>query len=195
MVWISDGARGFWGLFERCFAHCATGILDFYHAASHLWTAAMAYQDGNPTRTPRMWFERLRHQLRHGFAHRIIKELDWLSKRPSTAADTQPVLAQVRDYLSDHLEHLRYHQFKKLGLREQVCVGVRTDLTTCCCCDWPGSINALMTYFLTTLWRSLRCPPTARYAAVEKPFFWNHFSSKLARFDSSSTINTLLISA
>ncbi len=67
VVWLSDGARGFWRLFQQCFAHCAIGILDFYHAAQHLGKAASAYQDGNPARTPQMWFERMRHQLRHGF--------------------------------------------------------------------------------------------------------------------------------
>lgn len=115
VIWLSDGARGFWGLFERCFADCATGILDFYHAASYLWTAAITYQDGNPARTPQMWFERLRYQLRHGFVHRIIKELNWLSKRDSTAAETKPVLEKVRDYLITHREHMRYRQFKKQG--------------------------------------------------------------------------------
>ena len=28
--------------------------------------AAQAYHDGNPLRTPQMWFERMRSQLRHG---------------------------------------------------------------------------------------------------------------------------------
>jgi len=31
-------------------------------------------------RTPKLWFARMRHQLRHRFGKRIIKELDWLSK-------------------------------------------------------------------------------------------------------------------
>lgn len=115
VIWISDGAPGFWGIFERCFAQIATGILDFYHAASHLWTAAQAYRDGNPLRTPQMWFERMRSQLRHGFAHRIIDELNWLSKRASTAVETKPVLQQVRDYLTTHREHIRYRQFKQQG--------------------------------------------------------------------------------
>ncbi len=115
VIWLSDGAPGFWRLFERCFAHIATGILDFYHAASHLWTVAQAYHDGNPLRTPQMWFERMRSQLRQGFAHRIIDELNWLSKRASTDAQTKPILRQVRDYLTTHREHMRYRQFKKQG--------------------------------------------------------------------------------
>lgn len=52
VAWISEGARGFWRLYQECFADCAVGILDFYHAAQHLWKAASAYQSGNPARTP-----------------------------------------------------------------------------------------------------------------------------------------------
>lgn len=116
VVWISDGARGFWRLYQECFVQCAIGILDFYHAVQHLWQAANAYQNGNPARTPQQWFARMRHQLRHGFGKRIIKELDWLSKSKNTTDATKPVLRQVRDYLSTHLLHIQYRQFKQMGL-------------------------------------------------------------------------------
>lgn len=116
VVWLSDGARGFWRLYRECFAHRAVGILDFYHAAQHLWQAASAYHDGNPDRTPQMWFARMRYQLRHGFGKRIIKELDWLSKSKNTAEATKPILCQVRDYLLTHIDHIQYRQFKKQGL-------------------------------------------------------------------------------
>jgi hypothetical protein len=116
VVWLSDGARGFWRLFEACFSHLAVGILDFYHAAAHLWQAAEAYQDGNPARTPQMWFKRLRHQLRHGYVHRILSELWWLSRSPHTAPGTQVILRRVHDYLQTHQAHLQYRQFKQQGL-------------------------------------------------------------------------------
>jgi hypothetical protein len=58
----------------------------------------------------------MRHQLRHGFAKRIIKELNWLSKSKNTAEATKPLLRQVRDYLTTYLEHIQYRQFKKIGL-------------------------------------------------------------------------------
>jgi hypothetical protein len=117
VVWISDGARGFWRLFEASFAHCAVGILDFYHAAQHLWQAAEAYQDGNPDRTPKIWFERMRHQLRQGYIHRILKELLWLSSPQSSTSDvTKSELLKVYNYLHDHLKHGQYHQFKQQGL-------------------------------------------------------------------------------
>jgi hypothetical protein len=116
VVWISDGARSFWRLYQECFAHCAIGILDFYHAVQHLWQAASIYSDGNPARTPQMWFRRMRHQLRHGFGKRIIKQLNWLAKSRNTSKPTKLILSQVRDYLQTHLEHIQYRQFKKQGL-------------------------------------------------------------------------------
>ncbi len=116
VVWLSDGARGFWRLFDTCFAHLATGILDFYHAAAHLWQATEAYQDGNPARTPQMWFERLRHQLRHGYVHRILDELIWLARSPNTAASTKPVLQRVHNYFKTHQAHVQYRLFKRQGL-------------------------------------------------------------------------------
>jgi len=69
VVWISDGARGFWRLYRECFV--AVGILDFYHA-QHLWQAASLYQD-NPAHTQQQWFARMRHQLRHGFVSALSK--------------------------------------------------------------------------------------------------------------------------
>ncbi len=117
VVWISDGARGFWQLYRDCFAPIgAVGILDFYHATQHLWQAATAYHDGNPARTPQQWFASLRHRLRHGFGKGIIKELDWLSKSKNTAEATKPILRQVRDYLKLHLDHIQYRSFKQMGL-------------------------------------------------------------------------------
>lgn len=116
VVWLSDGARGFWRLFDTCFASRATGILDFYHAAAHLWQAAAAYQDGNPARTPQMWFERLRHQLGHGYVHRVLKEFQWLSRSPNTAATTQAVLQRVYAYFKRHQDHVQYRTLKQQGL-------------------------------------------------------------------------------
>ncbi len=115
VVWISDGARGFWRLFQQHFAGIAIGILDFYHAAQQLWEVAEAYGNTLPTRTPQQWFERLRHQLRHGYVHCTIQELGRLLNYPSTPASAKPALKRVQQYLSKHLAHLQYRQFKKQG--------------------------------------------------------------------------------
>lgn len=115
VVWISDGARGFWRLFEQYWAGVAVGILDFYHAAQQLWEAADAYGNTLPTRTPKQWFEQLRHQLRHGYVHRIIKEFGRLLKYASTPESAKPTLKRVQQYLSTHLAHVQYRAFKKRG--------------------------------------------------------------------------------
>lgn len=116
VVWISDGARGLWRLYQQRLAEVAIGILDFYHAAQQLWQAVEAYGDTLPTRTPQQWFERLRHQLRYGYVHRIVKEFGQLVKYPSTPASAKPVLQRVGQYLVTHRAHLQYRQFKKSGL-------------------------------------------------------------------------------
>lgn len=116
VVWISDGARGFWGLFEQCFSSVAIGILDFYHATQHLFEAAVSYGHTVKGRTPEQWFTRLRHQLRHGYVHRILSEFDALLRYASTPEAAKPKLQQVRNYLQIHQQHLQYRQFKKLGL-------------------------------------------------------------------------------
>ncbi|PSB24395.1 ISKra4 family transposase [Stenomitos frigidus] len=115
VVWISDGARGFWRLFEQSFAAVAVGILDFYHATQHLWQAAEAYSQTVAGRTPQQWFQRLRHQLRQGSVHHIIKEFSHLLKYASTPDAAKPTLKRVRQYLQIHLQHLKYRQFKQLG--------------------------------------------------------------------------------
>ena len=103
-------------MYQQSWADIAIGILDFYHAAQQLWEAVQAYGNTLPTRTPQQWFERLRHQLRHGYVHRIVKEFERLLKYPSTPESAQPVLQRVGQYLITHRDHLQYRQFKKLGL-------------------------------------------------------------------------------
>lgn len=79
-------------MYEQSFAVIAVGILNFYHATQYLWKAAEAYGQTVPARTPQQWFERLRHQLRHGYVHHIVKELDHLLKYASTPDSAKPTL-------------------------------------------------------------------------------------------------------
>ena len=74
VVWLSDGARGLWHLFEERFAGHATGILDFYHAAQNLWKGAAAWLDGRTTQA-RRWFGWARHRLRHGQPDGVLADL------------------------------------------------------------------------------------------------------------------------
>jgi hypothetical protein len=74
VVWLSDGGRGLWRLFDERFAVYARGILDFYHAAQHLWKGAAAWLDGR-TSQARRWFGWARHRLRHGMPDGVLADL------------------------------------------------------------------------------------------------------------------------
>jgi hypothetical protein len=115
VVWLSDGARGLWRLFEEHFTASATGILDFYHAAQQLWKSAAAWLDGRTTQA-RRWFGWARHRLRHGHPDGVLADLaDALEVEglPDTARDT---LRTVYAYLERHREHIDYAAYKALGL-------------------------------------------------------------------------------
>ena len=115
VIWLSDGGRGLWRLFEERFAGHARGILDFYHAAQQLWKGAAAWLDGRTTRS-RRWFVWARHRLRHGMPDGVLADLtDALDVEglPATARDT---LRTVHAYLERHREHIDYATYKALGL-------------------------------------------------------------------------------
>jgi hypothetical protein len=115
VVWLSDGARGLWRLFEEHFTAYATGILDFYHAVQQLWKSAAAWLDGRTTQA-RRWCGWARHRLRHGHPDGVLADLaDALEVEglPDTARDT---LRTVYAYLERHREHIDYAAYKALGL-------------------------------------------------------------------------------
>ena len=115
VVWLSDGGRGLWRLFEERFAGHARGILDFYHAAQQLWKGAAAWLDGRTTQA-RRWFGWARHRLRHGMPDGVLADLvDALDVEglPETARET---VRTVYAYLQRHREHINYDMYKELGL-------------------------------------------------------------------------------
>ena len=115
VVWLSDGGRGLWRLFDECFAETATGILDFYHAAQNLWKSAAAWLDGRTTQA-RRWFTWARHCLRHGHPDGVLGDLAEaldVEGLPDTARDT---LRTVSAYLERHRAHINYAIYKELGL-------------------------------------------------------------------------------
>jgi hypothetical protein len=115
VVWLSDGGRGLWRLFEERFARHAMGVLDFYHVAQQLWQAAAAWLDGRTTQA-RRWFAWARHRLRHGMPDGVLADLAealGVEGLPTTARDT---LMTVYAYLARHREHINYARYKELGL-------------------------------------------------------------------------------
>ena len=96
-----------WRLFEERFAAKATGILDFYHAAQHLWKAAAAWLDGRTTQA-RRWFGWARHRLRHGMPDGVLADLADAFEVEGLPATAQDTLRTVHAYLERHREHIDY---------------------------------------------------------------------------------------
>lgn len=115
VVFISDGARGFWRLFETYFAKYAIGILDFYHAVQHLGQAAKAWLDGRTTQA-RAWFVSARHRLRHGPTMSVRRDIEKALTKKDLGDCPRRVLSNLIDYLDTHQNHIQYHQFKAKGL-------------------------------------------------------------------------------
>ena len=115
VVWLADGGRGFWRLFDERFAQYATGILDFYHAAQNLWKGAKSWLDGRTYRA-RDWFTTARQRLRRGQANEVLTDIQAaldLEDLPDSARQT---LTTLYNYLDKHQDHIDYAKFKEMGL-------------------------------------------------------------------------------
>jgi len=115
VVWLSDGGRGLWRLFEEQFSASARGILDFYHAVQQLWKSAAAWLDGRTTQA-RRWFGWARHRLRHGQPDGVLADLVEALEVEGLPATARETLRRVYAYLERHREHIDYAAYKALGL-------------------------------------------------------------------------------
>jgi hypothetical protein len=116
VVWLSDGGRGFWTVFQRLFqAVGVTAILDFYHAAQNLYKGASAWLDGR-TRACQRWFADLRHRLRHGHEQHVLAELATLLEATHLPESARQTLTNVYTSLKTHENHICYDHFKAAGL-------------------------------------------------------------------------------
>ena len=115
VVWLSDGGRGFWRLFNEHFSQYATGILDFYHAAQNLWKGVKAWMDGR-TKLAQAWFANARHRLRHGQADEVLGDIAAALVLEGLPASAHKTLTNLYNYLDTHRDHIDYAKFKALGL-------------------------------------------------------------------------------
>lgn len=113
VIWLSDGGRGFWRVYRTCFAHCAIGVLDFFHAAGHLWRATTALFDDPRSAQAMAWFRRWRQQLRHGQHHQVLVALTGLINMDIFTDKALSTLVQVQAYFQRHHRHIRYQQFEQ----------------------------------------------------------------------------------
>ena len=112
VIWLSDGGKGFWRVYRSCFAHCAVAVLDFFHAAGHLWRASDALFGFSKATAARAWFNRWRHQLRHGQDQLVLASLTLLINSNLFTGKSLTTLVQVQAYFPRHHRHIRYQHFE-----------------------------------------------------------------------------------
>ncbi len=115
VAWLSDGGRGYWGVYHKYFAGYATGILDFYHAAQNLWKGARAGFDGRTSRA-KQWFAKNRRRLRKGKVNEVLNDIEAALALEGLPTSAHQTLTNLYLYLDTHREHIDYAQFEQLGL-------------------------------------------------------------------------------
>lgn len=115
VVWLSDGGRGLWRLYDERFRGHAQGILDFYHAAQNLWKGAAAWLDGRTTQA-RKWFGWARHRLRYHDPDDVLGNLAEALEIETLPERTRETLEKVYAYLAGHRDHIDYARYEELGL-------------------------------------------------------------------------------
>jgi hypothetical protein len=111
VLWLSDGGRGFRRVYRQCFAHFAIGILDFYHAAGHLWRATTALFYGRSLEA-QQWFKDWRSLLRHRHHQTILNALTLIVNTDLCEGTDLETLTQVQAYFQAHHQHIRYQHFE-----------------------------------------------------------------------------------
>ena len=115
VVWLSDGGRGFWRLFDERFRGYAIGVLDFYHAAQNIWSGVKVWLDGR-THHAKSWFSDARHRLRHHEPNAVLDDIQAALLLPGLPDSAEKALTKLYNYLDKHREHIEYHKLKELGL-------------------------------------------------------------------------------
>jgi hypothetical protein len=107
---VGDGAPWIWNLAQDRWAG-ATELLDFYHAAQHLWDLGQALH-GKDEAAAAQWVEPRRHQLRHGQEKQLLAEIAGL-KVPRGQAGK--VVVREQNYLASHAGRMNYRTLHRRG--------------------------------------------------------------------------------
>ena len=107
---VGDGAPWIWNVAQDRWKG-ATEMLDFYHAAQHLWNLGQALHGGQEAATAQ-WVEPLRHQLRHGGEKRVLARIATL-KLP--AGEAGKVVLREQNYFASHAGRMNYQSIHRRG--------------------------------------------------------------------------------
>jgi hypothetical protein len=131
---LADGAVWIWRLAEEHFGE-RTEVVDFYHAAEHLWAVANAAY-GAGSEAARAWAEARVHELREEGVAPVLEALSALLPRraareagepaeegpgaaippPALAEPAAELVRQTRGYFRTNAARMDYPRFRELGL-------------------------------------------------------------------------------
>lgn len=119
-AFIADGGSTNWGIWQRHFQHLDfIPILDFIHALTYVYSAALAGRDPAEGGTVYLrWIT----WVWQGEVSRVIEELTAraleLGAAPADAAETDPrrLVAEALTYLTNQQSRMDYPKYRRLGL-------------------------------------------------------------------------------
>jgi hypothetical protein len=112
VVVVGDGARWIWEEVAASFGGERTEIVDWWHAAEHLWDLSkVLHGEGTPEATA--WAEHAKHLLwRHG----PLPLLALLREVVAPSTDAQTVLQRERGYFTRNAHRMHYPLFRRHGV-------------------------------------------------------------------------------
>jgi hypothetical protein len=118
VVVMGDGAPWIWSLSDLRFPG-ALEIVDFYHAAEHLWDVGEAlWGDRQTSPATRSWVRRYRKRLRQGRVDLVLagieRSVDQRGK--GLSSDRLDVVRRNRKYLTQNASRMQYGRFRQMGL-------------------------------------------------------------------------------
>jgi hypothetical protein len=114
VVVLADGSVWIWNLVEE-YLPGARVVLDWYHMAEHVATAALANWPDNETQRKR-WRTQIKNLLRRGRVDKALHDIGHLSMNRAPGSPAQEALASLFRYLDERRPLLGYKQARDEGL-------------------------------------------------------------------------------
>jgi hypothetical protein len=117
-AFVADGSSNNWRLHKRFFSSF-TAVLDFIHALSYVYAAAMA---GRPFERGWEIYNRWITWVWQGQVRRVIQELSQrqvevgLPQEGESETSVASIVARSLGYLRNHQDKMKYHEYRKEGL-------------------------------------------------------------------------------
>jgi hypothetical protein len=170
-VCLGDGAQWNWEFFATHYPE-AVWVLDFYHAATHLHSAAEALFGPGPE--AEAYYECWRTTLRdeEGGVARLLRSLLYSRNRADLAAAAQRRLDTELNYFRQHAQLMQYADFRAAGLP------IGSGVTE------AGCKELIKARFCRSgmRWKRASGTPILQLRAIKLSRHWDSFWSKVMRY-------------